>query len=192
MQPRKRRPAGCDDATATAVASDERSRRGSALHRGGHTTPALLDYGGIVVGQLRVPTRATERPPYMKIIFPSAEVWSIFIQASVQVWHCEKVRETRTFVHCPPPKISTSEVTCDWTIFAPRHVAGWRILARLQEPLILCRRNLEEPQGTTTRLWISTRVTIGREAFFSLTKPSFRREQITQFYPLSNFEWTLF
>jgi len=62
VQPRKRRPAGCDDATATAVAFDERSRRGSALHRGGHTTPALLDYDGIVVGQLRVPTRATGVP----------------------------------------------------------------------------------------------------------------------------------
>lgn len=35
-----------DDATATTIAFDERSRRGSALHRGGHTTPALLDYGG--------------------------------------------------------------------------------------------------------------------------------------------------
>lgn len=46
---------------------------GIALHRGGHATPALLDYDSIVVGQLRVPTRHGKCPPYMKIIFPSAE-----------------------------------------------------------------------------------------------------------------------
>lgn len=46
---------------------------GIALHRGGHATPALLDYGGIVMDQLRVPTRHGKCPPYMKIIIPSAE-----------------------------------------------------------------------------------------------------------------------
>jgi len=126
VQPRKRQPAGCDDATATAVAFDERSRRGSALHRGGHTTPALLDYGRIVVGQLRVPTRATECPPYMKIIFPSLRSYDRYLFKRPGIAYCEEVRETRTVVHCPP-KILTSKVTRDWPIFAPRHDAGWRI-----------------------------------------------------------------
>lgn len=51
----------------------EEKSPGIALHQGGHATPALLDYDGIVVGQLRVPTRHGKCPPYMKIIFPSAE-----------------------------------------------------------------------------------------------------------------------
>lgn len=149
---------------------------GIALHRGGHATPALLDYGGIVMDQLRVPTRHGKCPPYMKIIFPSAESRAramIDIYSSgcpgiycIVLWKSVRASESLS-------SIENLDVGDDWSLFAPRHDAETNF-AKAADSLDSCKRI---PRSDYTNVSVITnKYDYNRNLNHFITKIKFREK----------------